>query len=90
MRVYKYELSNEKDITEVRLPLCAEILHVGEQGGLFQLWALIDEAETRSSVRKVGVFGTGHEIPAKPWNLRHISTFKMLGGALIFHAFELT
>jgi hypothetical protein len=83
--VYKYPLL-VADTQAVDLPLGAQILSVQAQRGDFCLWALVDP-KARKVSRHIAIHGTGH--PVARGQLRHINTFQMDGGALVFHAFEI-
>jgi hypothetical protein len=85
-RVYKYALPVE-DIFTLTLPFGAELLHVDEQHGAPCLWALVNPDAT-SEQRRFRLAGTGHPIEiAKP--MRHVGTFFLHGGELVFHLFEI-
>lgn len=83
--VFKYSLM-VCDTQNIQLPVGSEILHVQEQHGQWQLWALVDPHCGVFEMRNIRIAGTGHPItqPIK----RFINTFTMEGGALVFHAFE--
>jgi hypothetical protein len=81
--VYKYPLLIA-DVQEARLPLGAQLLSVQMQNGHPCLWALVD-TEAPKGYRKIIMTGTG--TPAENVG-RHISTFQMNGGALVWHVFE--
>lgn len=70
----------------IPMPRGAQILSVQTQGDLPQIWALCNSDEPKEQ-REIAIIGTGHEISEGPG--RYISTFQMLGGSLVFHAFEL-
>lgn len=67
------------------MPTGAEILHVGVQGHIAYIWALVDPDE-RIEARSFRVYETGHPIDGDLG--RHIGSFTMLGGALVWHVFE--
>lgn len=84
--VFKYSLA-QCDVQTVTLPVGSEILSVQDQQGSWQLWALVDPQASVFEPRKIRIAGTGHLIHE---NIKkHISTFQMHDGALVFHAFEL-
>lgn len=83
-KVYKYPLERE-DLSRLRLPEGATLLHVEELNNQFWLWALVDPAMPREE-RKIRIAGTGHDINYK--DVGYINTFIMYGGKLVFHAFE--
>ena len=86
--IWKYKLSpNGQNIS---MPIGAKILTVQTQDETPCLWALVDpKAETE--IRFIEIFGTGHPILSDMGTSRnYISTFQLLGGKLVFHAFEYT
>ena len=82
--VYKYELP-VMDESSVWLPAGAEVLKICEVYSKVQLWAKVDTDQPQE-LRKFYIHGTGHPIYVE--NLKHIDTFIMQGGALVFHVFE--
>lgn len=82
--IYKYPLRIVDEQT-VRMPIGAELLSVQMQNGLPCLWATVDPDLGERS-RRILIRGTGHPLTGQEG--RHISTFQMQGGALVFHAFE--
>lgn len=82
--IWKFPLDIE-DRVRIPLPAGAQLLSVQMQGETPCLWALVDPAAEKE-MRYIDVYGTGHEMPDKPG--RYISTFQMMGGRLVFHAFE--
>lgn len=86
--VYKYPVPLLDNFT-LPLPDGAEILHVAEQGpSAPYLWALIDPtAPTR--LRTFRLAGTGHNI-FQPVANKHVATFFVNGGGLVFHLFDVT
>lgn len=83
--VYKYALELT-DMQSIYLSKGAKILHVDEQHGLLQLWAIVDPGG-EPELRTIFLAGTGVEIP-NPRELEHINTFLMMSGELVWHAFE--
>ena len=84
MRVFKYPLQ-VVDAQGLWLPIGAEILSVQMQGDQLQLWALVDERLTETFHTEIVIVGTGHPVPEVK---KFLGTFQMLGGSLVFHAFE--
>jgi hypothetical protein len=82
--IWKFPLDIE-DKVRIPLPIGAEFLSVQVQNETLCLWALVDP-DAEKTMRYLSVYGTGHKIPDDPG--RYISTFQMLGGRLVFHAFE--
>lgn len=86
-RVYKYTL-NTQDEQVLDLPMNAQLLTVGTQNGIPQLWALVDIEEERTEERKIIIRGTGHDIDEDAVK-EYIATFTMSQGRLVFHVFEI-
>jgi hypothetical protein len=85
-RIYKYPLALT-DTQFVELPLGAEILTAQMQGDQLCLWAMVNTLpEAIKKNRRIEIIGTGNPVPTG--DLKYISTFQMMGGGLIFHAFE--
>lgn len=62
----------------------AQILTIAMQGDTPCLWARVD-TDVAPRERRVSIRGTGHNANGLG---RYISTFQMMSGALVFHAFE--
>ena len=73
------------DEQSIEMPGGAELLTVAVQGGECFLWAVVQPKNNRVS-RRLNIYGTGHPLPDEPG--RHIGTFMLHGGALVFHAFD--
>ena len=88
-RIWKYQLE-VTDGQNISMPKGAEILTVQVQDGSPCLWALVDpKAETE--IRFIEIFGTGNPVLSDIGASRkYISTFQMLEGRLVLHAFEYT
>lgn len=83
--VYKYTFQILDDF-EILIPTGARILHVDVQRGQPCIWALVDPNAV-DEVRKFHLAGTGHPIYDKVFEYRHVGTFMMENGALVFHLF---
>ena len=88
--VHKYPLPREFGVVTVKMPRFSEILHVQEQRGVLQLWALVDTEEPMQD-QVLEVYGTGHEIPERgdvpeDAELRHRGT--AVFGELVIHVFQ--
>lgn len=93
--VFKYRVEL-KDEFEVPLPVNAQVLCVQVQRGEPFIWVL--QSSVRRSAeenfatvqRRFRLAGTGHQIApfsdARDW--RHVGTFQLRDGALVFHLFE--
>ena len=83
--IYKYplEVVDEQVVTTFASakPLCVQM-----QNNLPCLWALVDVTQPPGELT-VRIYGTGHDVDA-PYDA-YLSTFQMLDGALVFHAFVL-
>lgn len=84
--IWKYALQ-VVDEQPVRMPSGAEILTVQMQGANLCLWACVVPG-AEESIRHIRIYGTGHEMD--PGMHRYIGTFQMHGGALVFHAYEVS
>ena len=82
--VWKFPLAL-KDIAEVEMPAHAEALYVGVQGDSPFLWALVNQDAPRKT-RRFRVAGTGHTLGPVG---SHVGSFMLVGGALVFHVFEM-
>lgn len=75
------------DSQVVMLPKGAKILSAGVQNETPVLWAMVDP-EAEKVPRTILLRGTGH--PAREAvDARFIDTIFMVGGAIVFHVFEL-
>ena len=84
---YKLEVTDGQNIS---MPKGAEILTVLMQDEKPYLWALVDPTAD-TEFRFIEIFGTGNPILSDMGASRkYISTFRILGGKLVFHAFEYT
>lgn len=86
--IWKFPL-RVADKQTIEMPAGAQILSVQSQGETACLWARVD-SDAPKEPRVVAIFGTGHAMPEDEitFKLKFISTFQMLDGALVFHAFE--
>jgi hypothetical protein len=89
MTIYKYNLPIN-DIVKIDMPKLAVILTAQMQRNNICLWAIVNPLlpwETRT----FRVYGTGHPMD-EGWEARekYISTVQELGGALVWHIFEVT
>ena len=84
--VHKYPFPIE-DHFRLELPLGAKVLSVQVQRGQPCLWALVTPS-TPLGERFFRLAGTGHEITQEPSRLKHVGTFQLHDGAIVFHLFE--
>ncbi len=75
-----------RDVVSIVMPRGAEIIHVANQFGTPTIWALVDPAESLVN-REFRFAGTGHLIPEHHLG-KHVGSFLMDGGSLVFHIFE--
>ena len=86
MRIWKYPLGLN-DRQALTMPPGAKLLTVQAQGEYGAcLWALVDERLPDAETRTIAIYGTGTPIPDEPGD--YIATFQIMGGELVFHAFE--
>lgn len=85
MKVFKFDLPLE-DIASIRMPRGAEVLYVAAQDGVPRVWALVNPTAPKES-RNFRVAGTGHPIGKAVG--RHLGSFQLHDGALVFHVFEM-
>ncbi len=84
------ELGEIKELNEVSLPLGSIIISVAEQNQKLAIYYKTDSEETRESVHKICVVGTGHEMKALPEEESYgiIGTVMFYPG-LVLHVFEI-
>jgi hypothetical protein len=75
------------DHVSIMMPAGAEVLHVGLQNDSPTVWALVD-TDAPATEYQFSVFGTGHRVDFEMRASRHIGTFQMVGGLLVFHMFQ--
>ena len=86
MRIFKYTLDLVAEQV-IAMPKGASILTVRVQSGQPVLWALADETQAQSVLRKLAIHGTGEPIgPGKAQ--RHVGTFQAGEDAATWHVFE--
>lgn len=71
----------------ISMPAGAQVLSVQAQNNEPQLWALVDSS-VGAEERMFHTVGTGHAITEPLENLRHIGSYQVSHGALVFHVFE--
>lgn len=84
--IWKYALPIN-DQAGIEMQEGAEILHIDCQGDQPMIWALVDPS-AEQEVRRFVTFGTGHPVPSDTSDLRHVGTWLIRSGALVFHTFE--
>jgi hypothetical protein len=84
MTIWKFPILIE-DSFKLSIPRGSTFLDVQVQHGEPQSWWLVDPHEPKETV-ELRVHGTGHPVSiAQP--LKHLGTFQMHGGSLVFHLF---
>jgi hypothetical protein len=83
-RVYKYPLTLG-DWTSVPMPHGADVLCVQVQRDEAFIWARITVGNP-PVLRHFRIAGTGHDLGSNVG--RHVGSFQMAGGDLVFHVFE--
>jgi hypothetical protein len=87
VRIWKFPFQITDEFT-LQMPQGARVLHVDMQHDIPCLWALVDATRPKTS-RSFRVVGTGNPF-RDALNLRHVGTFQMMGGGLVWHVFEPT
>ncbi len=82
--VWKYDVPIGPSLG-INMPRGAEFLHVAEQHGRLQLWALVDPRAV-PEVRAFTWLGTGHETTVPL--VRYIGSVLVDEGRFVFHLFE--
>lgn len=86
-KIYKYEVYTQPTVQQtINIPFGAEVLSVGMQQGVIQLWVWVNILAPEKA-RNFVIFGTGHTIP-DTLNLRFIGTVQLDEGSFIYHVFE--
>jgi hypothetical protein len=78
--IYKYQLPlSDGDIHKVRMPTGAQVLHIGTQGPIICLWAMVSPLSEEYVTREFQIIGTGilFEYDYSPWFV-HIGTVQMV------------
>ena len=89
MRIFKYQLpvpEAPSSYVDVEMPEGARVLSAGAQNGEVVVWALVDP-HAKTVLRRFAIYPTGlTEVPEHPVNF--VGTVMLLGGALVFHVFD--
>lgn len=85
--IYRYPLTVTNYQT-VTMPQGAKVLHVAPRDGTddVELWALVDP-DTPVHDRPFWIVPTGQAVPNVD-RMRHVGTFQLHNGQLVFHVFE--
>ena len=81
--IWKFPIAVRDKVT-MTMPEGAEIIHVAMQGEQPTMWAIVDPSAMQIS-RHFYIFGTGNQIQSPS---KHVGTFFMLDGTLVWHVFE--
>jgi len=79
--IYKYELARA-----VQLPIDSQVLKVGIQNGIMQMWVLVDPNEKQTSQRNFEIIGTGHSFEFD--YLTHTYIDSLFDGPFVWHIWE--
>ncbi len=82
--IWKFDIPMT-NTAEILAPKGAEWLHVDTQNGWPYIWARVD-TEAAQVPHEFCVLGTGHPMSGEEG--RHIGSFQMHDGALVYHVFE--
>ena len=83
--IYKYKVPGSNTKFTLTLPVGAEVLTVQKQGLDINMWVLQIAGPAKLEERNFRVIGTGYPFDE---NLKYVGTVPELGGALIWHYFE--
>ncbi len=83
MQIWKFEIPVHDFL--VQMPKGAEILSAGVQGEQIMVWVRVNP-DAKHVVRRLPIYGTGHEIEFRDSDLPLIDTVFM--GPLVFHVFD--
>ena len=84
--IWKFPLGVADEQT-IEMPQGAKVLAVQVQGEQVCVWVLVDPHADKER-RTFYIVGTGHDLWDDWGRLRHLGTFQLRGGALVFHVFE--
>jgi len=79
--IYKYELART-----VQLPIDSQVLKVGMQNGIIQMWVLVDPNQKQTSYRNFEMIGTGHEFEFD--YLTHTYIDSLFDDRFVWHIWE--
>lgn len=86
--IWKFPLQ-VTDIQTIKLPAYYELLTIQAQGEEVCLWALVNPQEESRHSCTIEIFGTGNPVHYDMGvERKYISTFQLLGGKFVGHAFE--
>jgi hypothetical protein len=79
--IYKYELTQT-----IQLPIDSQVLKVGMQNGIMQMWVLVDPNQKQTSYRNFEIIGTGHSFEFD--YLTHTYIDSLFDGPFVWHIWE--
>ncbi len=79
--IYKYELART-----VSLPIDSQVLKVGIQNGIMQMWVLVDPNQKQTSYRNFEIIDTGHNFEFD--YLTHTYIDSLFDGPFVWHVWE--
>jgi hypothetical protein len=80
--IYKYELART-----IQLPIDSQVLKVGIQNGIIQIWVLVDPNQKETSQRNFEIIGTGHSFEFD--YLTHTYIDSVFDGPFVWHIWEI-
>jgi hypothetical protein len=80
--IYKYELART-----IELPIDSQVLKVGIQNGIMQMWVLVDPNQKETSQRNFEIIGTGHSFEFD--YLTHTYIDSLFDGPFVWHIWEI-
>jgi hypothetical protein len=83
--IWKYPLIHTSLPQEIKVPVGADLLSVGEQNGGIVLWVAVDPDREPTAVRQITIVSTARPIP--DGILRFIGTVQKQSGT-VWHIFE--
>lgn len=79
--IYKYELART-----VSLPIDSQVLKVGIQNGIMQMWVLVDPNERETYECNFEIIGTGHNFEFN--YLTHTYIDSLFDGPFVWHVWQ--
>jgi hypothetical protein len=79
--IYKYELTQT-----IQLPIDSQVLKVGMQNDIMQMWVLVDPNQKETSQRNFEIIGTGHSFEFD--YLTHTYIDSLFDGPFVWHIWE--
>jgi hypothetical protein len=80
--IYKYELART-----IELPIDSQVLKVGMQNGIIQMWVLVDPNQNQTTYRNFEMIGTGHSFEFD--YLTHTYIDSIFDGPFVWHIWEI-